>query len=269
MKRLLMILALVLSAAPGAAQAATVNMRIEGAGRTLFEGGLVVTSHNVQSVSERAIGAIRPCDGTNNGAGGAPAPTGTSAMFDALALQGQGFDGQWYDQYDDYLISKLGGESASWRLFRNGAFAPVGGLPAQAGRRQHGAVVGPVRAGAGPVPLGLDRDHQSRGRGLRGRGRRVPGPGAGHHRRERPAGAPRVAGRRLVPDQGARERQDALQPGALLPLELPGAAAGHDDVRRAGARVLRPRRFRAGRQPRAGHQQGARAAVATAGGRCG
>jgi hypothetical protein len=133
MKRLLMILVLALSVAPAAAHGATVNARIEGASRTLFEGDMAVTNHNVQSLSERAIGAIRPCDGTNNGAGGAPAPTATSAMFDALALQGQGFDGEWYDQYDDYLISKLGGEGGSWRLFRNGTFSAVGGCQLKLG----------------------------------------------------------------------------------------------------------------------------------------
>jgi hypothetical protein len=128
-----MILALALSVAPAAAHAATVNVRVEGASRTLFEGDLVVSSHNVQSLSERSIGAIRPCDGTNNGAGGAPAPTATSAMFDALALQGQGFDGEWYDDYDDYLVSRLGGEGASWRLFRDGTFATSGGCQVKLG----------------------------------------------------------------------------------------------------------------------------------------
>jgi hypothetical protein len=133
MKRLLTILALALSVAPAAAHAAVVNVRVEGASRTLFEGDVAVTNHNVQSLSERAIGAIRPCDGTNNGAGGSPSPTGTSATFDALALQGQGFDGEWYDQYDDYLISKLGGETASWRLFRDGTFTTVGGCQLKLG----------------------------------------------------------------------------------------------------------------------------------------
>ena len=125
MKRLLLITLAALAATTPAAEAATVNVRIEGQSSTLFEGPVVTKGRNVQSLSERATGAIRRCDGTNNG--GAPAPTGTAATADALSIPGKGFDGQWYDEYEDYLISRLGDETRSWRLFRNGGFAAVGG----------------------------------------------------------------------------------------------------------------------------------------------
>jgi hypothetical protein len=148
MKKSLLACLIALCIAPAAAHAAVVSVRIEGASRTLFEGQLEVTNHNVQSLSDRAIGAIRPCDGTNNGANGSPVPTGTSATFDALALQGQGFDGDWYDQYDDYLISKLGTETASWRLFGDNTFATVGGCQLRMGPGGKSSVLWTAHSGA-------------------------------------------------------------------------------------------------------------------------
>ncbi len=131
MKRLLLFTLLALVATTAGAQAATVNVRVEGQGSTLFEGPIVTKGRNVQSLSERSTGAIRRCDGTNNG--GTLAPTGTAATVDALSLLGKGFDGQWYDDYEDYLITRLADETRSWRLFRNDAFTPVGGCQLRLG----------------------------------------------------------------------------------------------------------------------------------------
>ncbi len=131
MKRLLPITLVALAATTATAPAATVNVRVEGQSSTLFEGPIVTKGRNVQSLSERATGAIRRCDGTNNG--GTLAPTGTAATVDALSLLGKGFDGQWYDEYEDYLISRLADETRSWRLFRNDAFTTVGGCQLRLG----------------------------------------------------------------------------------------------------------------------------------------
>ena len=125
MKRLLLITIAALAAFTPAAEAATINVRVEGQSATLFEGPIATTGRNVQSLSERSTGAIRRCDGTNNG--GAFGPTGTAATADALSLLGKGFDGQWFEEYEDYLVSRLGDEVRSWRLFRNDGFTTIGG----------------------------------------------------------------------------------------------------------------------------------------------
>lgn len=118
---------IVLAALAGTAHAATIGVRIEGQSRTLFEGPVSTTGRNVQSLSERATGAIRRCDGTNNSGSTQIVPTGTAATADALSILGQGFDGDWYDEYEDYLISRLGDEAGNWRLFKGLAFSGVGG----------------------------------------------------------------------------------------------------------------------------------------------
>ena len=127
MKRLLLITLAALAASTPAAEAATVDVRIEGQSATLFEGPVATNGRNVQSLSERATGAIRRCDGTNNSGNTTIVPTGTAATADALAILGQGFDGEWFDDYEDYLITRLGNESASWRLFKGTTFSLVGG----------------------------------------------------------------------------------------------------------------------------------------------
>lgn len=128
MKKIVLFTLAALAVAPAPAGAATVDVRVEGQSSTLFEGRIATTGRNVQSLSERETGAIRRCDGTNNGGGSTVVPTATASTADALAILGKGFDGDWYDQYQDYLISRLGDErSDGWRLFQNGAFSTTGG----------------------------------------------------------------------------------------------------------------------------------------------
>ena len=66
-----------------------VNLRIEGAEKTIFEGSVITRGHNVTTDS----GGTHICDGTNNGANPTPGPTCTSALDNAAKLHGFAFDG--------------------------------------------------------------------------------------------------------------------------------------------------------------------------------
>ena len=120
---------------PAASAAIPVDVRIEGAARTVFEGPVASDVRQVQASSD---GALRTCDGTNNGANPTAGPTATTVAADALGLQGQGFDGTWYQGYEDYLISRLGPESSNgWGVYRNEQRSGLGGcqVAARAGDR--------------------------------------------------------------------------------------------------------------------------------------
>lgn len=66
-----------------------VNLRIEGAEKTIFEGPIVTYGHNVTTAS----GGTHPCDGTNNNANPTPGPTCTSALDNASKLEKFPWDG--------------------------------------------------------------------------------------------------------------------------------------------------------------------------------
>ncbi len=124
---------LLLAAAAGAAPV-TVNVRIEGAHETLFEGPVSVTPHDVQATSDSVE---RRCDGINklDPWNTVPNPTATSASVDAMSLIGETFDGQWYPGYDDYFIKRFGPdaekEGKSWGILVNNVFTNVGGCQYQ------------------------------------------------------------------------------------------------------------------------------------------
>ena len=66
-----------------------VNLRIEGAEETIFEGTVLTKGHNVTTPS----GGLHQCDGTNNDANPSPGPTCTSALDDASKMNSFPFDG--------------------------------------------------------------------------------------------------------------------------------------------------------------------------------
>ncbi len=116
-----------LLAAPAAAQAApkTVNVRIEGATETLFEGPVRTEGHEIEPTSEIVA---RACDGTNGGKHATPGATPTAAAVDAMSLVGESFSGTWFSGFDDYLIERWGPEtSAHWGLVVDETFTSVGG----------------------------------------------------------------------------------------------------------------------------------------------
>ena len=78
---------------------ATVNLRVEGETRTIFEGRVTTDGHAIKQDGS----GPHPCDGTNAGANPAPGPTITSALDDAIA-----WDGRWSDGLQDFLVSRIG-----------------------------------------------------------------------------------------------------------------------------------------------------------------
>jgi hypothetical protein len=124
-------------AVPCATAATTeVNVRIEGKSETLFEGPILAEPHGVRAASDPIALKIRRCDSTNplNPEGASsPAPTPTAVSADAMSLIGETFDGQHYDELEDYFLTRWGpdaqnlGSAAYWGILVNDVFAPVGG----------------------------------------------------------------------------------------------------------------------------------------------
>ncbi|KAG5636794.1 hypothetical protein H0H81_006815 [Sphagnurus paluster] len=108
-----------------------VNLRIEGKDSTIYEGPIFTRGHYV----ETALGGSHRCDGTNLGANPNPGPTVTSALDDASKLKRFVWDGKFYPQYEDYLVSNIAGvlqtESTYWGIYVNYRLAEVGGCQQQ------------------------------------------------------------------------------------------------------------------------------------------
>ncbi|KAF8172977.1 hypothetical protein K438DRAFT_1728644 [Mycena galopus ATCC 62051] len=104
-----------------------VNLRIEGANRTIFEGTIVTMGHNVTTVS----GGTHHCDGTNNNTNPFPGPTCTSALDDASRARRFQWDGTFSTEFDDFFITSIGKSTETatqfWGLLLNFRFTPVGG----------------------------------------------------------------------------------------------------------------------------------------------
>jgi len=70
-------------------KAALVNLRIEGANKTHFEGFVLTKGHNITT----ALGGNHHCDGTNNHTNPHPGPTPNAALDDAAKKARFSFDG--------------------------------------------------------------------------------------------------------------------------------------------------------------------------------
>jgi hypothetical protein len=111
-----------------------VNVRIEGAHETLFEGPIAVEPHRVKATSDTVQ---RSCDGINSldPENTVPEPTPTAAAADGMALAGETFDGKWYPGFNDYFITRFGpdaeNEGKSWGILVNNTFTNVGGCQYQ------------------------------------------------------------------------------------------------------------------------------------------
>jgi len=77
------------ASADNSAVPTTVNLRIEAATYTIFEGPVFTNGHNVTTAS----GGTHPCDGTNNNPNPTPGPTTTSVLNDASKLHHFSWDG--------------------------------------------------------------------------------------------------------------------------------------------------------------------------------
>jgi hypothetical protein len=124
-------LILVSLAAPATAAAVpvTVNVRVEGPTRTVFDGPVTTDAHDVTT----ARAGTHKCDGTNGGAEPSPGPTATGALDDAARLAGFTIDGPYGNfGIDDYFIERVADQqidpmTAFWSLWINHAFSDKGG----------------------------------------------------------------------------------------------------------------------------------------------
>jgi hypothetical protein len=85
----------------------TVQLRVEGATSTIFEGPVTTDGH----VIDKGDGP-HPCDGTNAGAHPAPGPTMTAALDDAARVAGFSWAGKWFSSLDDFSIDAVGPDAA-------------------------------------------------------------------------------------------------------------------------------------------------------------
>jgi hypothetical protein len=113
-----------------------VNVRIEGATRTLFEGPIWTVGHEVEASSDttaRSCNGIDTLDPQNT----QPGPTSTAASVDAMSIIGETFNGKWYSGFGDYLITRWGPDreqnGESWGILVNNVFTNVGGCQYELG----------------------------------------------------------------------------------------------------------------------------------------
>jgi hypothetical protein len=119
-----------LAAVPSAsALPVTVNLRVEGPTRTVFDGPVTTDGHDVTT----ATAGTHKCDGTNGGAEPEPGPTATAALDDAAKLAGFTIDGPYGNfGIDDYFIERVADEQIDpntqyWSLWIDQQFAQKGG----------------------------------------------------------------------------------------------------------------------------------------------
>jgi hypothetical protein len=122
------LLALAVAAPAASAAPVSVNLRVEGATQTIFDGPVTTDGH---AITTPAGGGPHPCDGTNGGASTTPGPVATAALDDGARINGFGWDATWSAGFSDFLVSQVGGESQTatqfWGYLLNFAFPTVGG----------------------------------------------------------------------------------------------------------------------------------------------
>jgi hypothetical protein len=122
----------------------TVNVRVEGASTTLYEGPVTTSPETFETTSS---GGPHPCDYASNGSsestfanGGSPSGTPTTALHDAALAAGLSFDAEWFGneahggEPGDFFVSKVGPDAnggppafPSWGYAVNFTTANVGG----------------------------------------------------------------------------------------------------------------------------------------------
>lgn len=129
-------LLLIIVVAPCAQAATSVNVRIEGKEETIFEKSIPVSVKKIEASSDTRE---RNCDGVNelDPENVAPGVTPTLASAEAMESIGETFDGQWYEGFGDYFITRWGPDeqdnaaSAWWGVLVNQVFTSVGGCQKQ------------------------------------------------------------------------------------------------------------------------------------------
>lgn len=119
-----------LCAAPAAfALPVTVNLRVEGPNKTVFDGPVTTDGHDVTTQTA----GTHKCDGTNGAAEPEPVPTATAALDDAAKLAGFTIDGPYGNfGIDDYFIERVADQPIDpnneyWSLWINQQFSDKGG----------------------------------------------------------------------------------------------------------------------------------------------
>ncbi|MEX2196838.1 MAG: hypothetical protein WD844_16310 [Thermoleophilaceae bacterium] len=116
----------VVACATAAAAPVTVDLRVEGATQTLYEGPVVTDGHQI----DKGDGP-HPCDGTNGDANATPGPTMTSALDDSEL----DWAGTWFSDFDDFGIDRIGPDASDasrfWGYALNYAPVNVGGCQQQ------------------------------------------------------------------------------------------------------------------------------------------
>jgi hypothetical protein len=116
----------------------TVDLRVEGSAKTLFEGPVsvepIAPSPGIETASSEGG---HPCDLKDNGQyppGGAAAPTPTAALYDASVAGKLDFNASWSSEYNDFLVSQVGADVEggapayeAWGYAVNYTTAAVGG----------------------------------------------------------------------------------------------------------------------------------------------
>jgi hypothetical protein len=134
MKRTLLLMVSFVALAGGEARAATVDVRVEGATQTLFEGPVRSVGNPVRAASDAQQ---RRCDSTNNDQHPAPGATVTGAAVEGLRTAGMDFDATWFPGFDDYYVTRFGpdGENVDaysfWGVLVDDVFTDVGGCQVQ------------------------------------------------------------------------------------------------------------------------------------------
>ena len=123
-------LAIAAVAAPTAGAApVSVNLRVEGATSTIFEGPVTTDGHTITTASS---GGPQPCDGTNAGAFPSPVPTATAALDDGARLNGFTWDADWFSSFSDFSVKQRRPRTRPrstqfWGLAVNFQFSQTGG----------------------------------------------------------------------------------------------------------------------------------------------
>ncbi len=117
-----------LACSAASAAPTTVQLRVEGSTRTVFEGPVTTDGKTIAKGADTVV-----CDGTLNPAN-APGPTATSALDDGALQSGVTWDATFYAP--DFFLTRFGDQvSEAWGLAVNYLGAQVGGcqLPVHAG----------------------------------------------------------------------------------------------------------------------------------------
>jgi hypothetical protein len=120
----------------------TVNLRVEGSTKTLFEGPVSTEAiPNPPGISTKSSVVAHPCDVAHNGSNGGFVPAGasaTSALYDAAVASGLTFDAEWFESLMDFSVSQVGEDIANsgkngeyWGYAVNDTTANVGGCQFQ------------------------------------------------------------------------------------------------------------------------------------------